>query len=138
MSSSLTHIVTTVNQKCHHQQSRHPEPPQNSQLPGHPRVPSLTKARQHLPSNHQPVQNKQDPSTAELIFQEFHDTITNGRKIHLSLTPYHEFKLPIFTMTINNQKMKVLFDSGSSVSLLTNKGRNTISPNLISQTKVRV
>ena len=80
----------------------------------------------------------QSMRTTELIFQEFHNILSNDKAIHLSLTPYHEFKLPIITMTINNQKMKVLFDSGSSISILTKKGRNIIAPKLISHTRADV
>ena len=41
-------------------------------------------------------------------------------------------------MTINNKKMKVLFDSGSSISILTRKGRNIIPPELVKDTRVNV
>ena len=64
-------------------------------------------------------------------------TISN-KEIPPALTPYTHFKLPTFFMNIGGHNMKVLFDSGSSVSILTQKGKRIITETDIKPTNVNV
>ena len=86
------------------------------------------------PPCNKPTSKKQKRSAKPTVNSLFKELI----RTDLSLTPYNHFKLPIFTMIIGMKKMRVLFDSGSSVSLITKKGRHLIPSDLIQSTHTKV
>ena len=103
--------VTTAKLTCPHKTTKNNHPP----LPQHRRDTGKENIRNHITPNYP----KPNPYNTHPL-------------------PYLNFKLPIFTMMIDNKPMKVLFDSGSSVSLITKKGNQLLKFNNITPTNIRV